>query len=47
MVSLRAGGTGDEQVKQVDTPASEQPPKAIDEQTAARDEVAVDEEIKE
>jgi hypothetical protein len=34
-------------LKQVDTPASEQPPEAIDEQTAAKDEVAVDEEIKE
>ena len=47
LVSLRAGGTGDEQVKQVDTPASEQPPEAIDEQTAAKDGVAVDEGIKE
>lgn len=35
MASLRAGGTGGEQMEQVDAPTVEQAPEVIDEQTVA------------
>jgi hypothetical protein len=47
LVGLRAGGTGGEQVEQVDAPTVEQAPEAIDEQTVAEEDETVEEETKE
>ena len=38
LVGLRAGGTGGEQVKQVEATTVEQTPEVIDEQTSAEEE---------
>ena len=47
VVGLRAGGTGGEQMEQVDDPTVEQAPGAIDEQTVAEQAETVEEEAKE
>lgn len=46
VVGLRAGGTGSEQIDQVDAPTVDQAPETIDEQTVAEEET-IEEEAKE
>ncbi len=46
VVGLRAGGTDDGQMEQVDDPTVEQAPGVIDEQTVAEEEETVEAEAK-